>query len=92
MILLLYVVQRRLPVGSAYFNPERSFALHRLPDSHYAIVAFGKEASTILIVTSTGAFHKLRFDPEKGGPCEQLVYRQWKPSEEEEEEGVPTWE
>ena len=55
----LSFLSSRLPVGAAYFASERSFAQLRLPDTHRALVGFGKDPTTLLIVSSTGAFYKV---------------------------------
>ena len=35
------------------------------------LVGFGKESTTLLVVSATGGFYKASFDLERGGPCEQ---------------------
>ena len=69
--------QSYLPVGASYFSSERSFAQLRLPDAHRALVGFGRDPTTLLVVSSTGGFYKASFDPEKGGNCEQQSFVQW---------------
>jgi hypothetical protein len=64
-------------VGASYFSSERSFAQLRLPDAHRALVGFGRDPTTLLVVSSTGGFYKASFDPEKGGNCEQQSFVQW---------------
>ena len=74
---LLPPAQAYLPVGGGYFASERSFAQLRLPDTQRALVGFGREPTTLLVVSASGGFFKASFDPEKGGACEQQSYAQW---------------
>ena len=75
--LFLYILLQKLvpnKVGGAYLASEWSWAQYRLPDNHKCIVAFGKEADTLLLASVTGALHRVAFDPEKKGTCEQIAY------------------
>lgn len=65
------------PALQSYFSSERSFAQLRLPDAHRAIVGFGKDPTTLLVVSATGGFYKASFDAERGGSCEQQSFVQW---------------
>lgn len=69
--------QSYLPVGASYFSSERSFAQLRLPDAHRTLVGFGKDATTLLVVSATGGFYKACFDASRGGVCEQQSYVHW---------------
>ena len=71
------VPQSYLPVASGYFSSERSFAQLRLPDGHRSLVGFGREPTTLLLVSATGGFYKASFDPDKGGTFEAHAYVQW---------------
>ena len=73
-------LQAYLPVGSGYFAPERSFAQLRLPDSRRALVGFGREPTTLLVVSASGGFFKASFDPDKGGSCQQQSFVQFFPN------------
>lgn len=70
------MLQRFVPnkVGGAYLASERSWAQYKCPDIHKCVVAFGSEPGTLLIASVTGALHRVVFDPERKGPCEQLEY------------------
>lgn len=70
---MLSVVKGLVPLPS-YFSSEWSFAQFRLPEESYAIVGFGPQSNTILVVSARGSFFKLLFDPVKGGPCTQQSY------------------
>lgn len=56
-----------------YFSSEWSFAQYRVPDTR-AIVAFGTEKNSIIVVSADGTFYKALFDPERGGECVQESY------------------
>lgn len=73
----LSFLSSRLPVGASYFASERSFAQLRLPDGQQCLVGFGREPTTLLVVSSTGCFYKAFFDPEKGGTMEQQLFVQF---------------
>jgi hypothetical protein len=64
-------------VGASYFAAERSFAQLRLPDAQPALVGFGSEPTTLLVVSSTGGFYKASFDPQKGGHMEHQSFVQY---------------
>ena len=65
-------MQTLLPVP--YFKSERSFAQFRLPEDSKAIVGFGQQPNTIVIVSAKGVFYKSSFDPVKGGVCSQTAF------------------
>lgn len=73
----LSFLSSRLPMGASYFASERSFAQLRLPDGQRCLVGFGREPTTLLVVSSTGCFYKASFDPEKGGTMEQQLFVQF---------------
>ncbi|EFN51454.1 hypothetical protein CHLNCDRAFT_56389 [Chlorella variabilis] len=73
-------VQSYLPVGASYFASERSFAQLRLPDAHHALVGFGKDPTTVLVVSATGGIYKGSFDPEQGGSCDVQSFVQFEES------------
>ncbi|CAD7698052.1 unnamed protein product [Ostreobium quekettii] len=70
---MLSVVKGLVPLPS-YFSSEWSFAQFRLQEESYAIVGFGQQANTLLVVSMCGSFFKLSFDPVRGGPCTQQSY------------------
>ncbi|KAH7616917.1 hypothetical protein Ndes2526B_g09024 [Nannochloris sp. 'desiccata'] len=69
-------------VGGAYLASERSWAQYRLPDNSKCIVAFGNEPGIIFVASMTGAFHRVVFDPDRKGPCEQSGYNLFMEEEE----------
>lgn len=69
--------QSYLPMGASYFSSERSFAQLRLPEGVRAVVGFGREPATLLVVCANGSFFRARFDAERGGACEQLAAVQY---------------
>ena len=77
-------MQKYVP-GGAYLASERSWAQYRLPDAHRCVVAFGREPTTLLIASTTGAFHRVSFDPENKGPCEAAAYSLFMDEEEFED-------
>jgi hypothetical protein len=65
-----------LPIPK-YFNSQWSFAQYKLPDEEpgRCIVGFANiEPHTLVIVTQSGRYHKVTFDPVKGGACSQRAY------------------
>lgn len=50
-----------------YFSSEWSFAQFRLPEETHAIVAFGKDRNTILVLCSSGTYYKCSYDVLRGG-------------------------
>lgn len=65
-----------LPIPK-YFNSQWSFAQYKLPDEEpgRCIVGFANiEPHTLVIVTQSGRYHKVTFDPVKGGACSQKAY------------------
>uniref|UniRef100_A0A7S0WRP9 WD repeat domain phosphoinositide-interacting protein 3 n=1 Tax=Chlamydomonas leiostraca TaxID=1034604 RepID=A0A7S0WRP9_9CHLO len=60
-----------------YFQSEWSFAQARLSSDDVgcrSLVGFGPQPNTLCIITMSGAFYKVSFDPSKGGACSQEVY------------------
>jgi WD repeat-containing protein 45 len=64
-------------MGGNYFASERSHSQFRLPDSTYSVVGFGKTSSTVIVITASGAYFRLAFDPQTPGQCEQLKFAQF---------------
>uniref|UniRef100_A0A1D2A4A7 WD repeat domain phosphoinositide-interacting protein 3 n=1 Tax=Auxenochlorella protothecoides TaxID=3075 RepID=A0A1D2A4A7_AUXPR len=64
--------QSYLPLAAGYFSSERSFAQFHLPDGAPTVVGFGQEPGTLLLLSSSGLFYNLAFDPLVGGACEQV--------------------
>ena len=62
-------MQSFLPVP--YFASERSFAQFRLPEDARAVVGFGAQPNTLLVISANGTFCAATFDPDKGGACEK---------------------
>jgi WD40 repeat protein len=67
----LSFVSSILPVP--YFASERSFAQYHLPEEVKAIVGFGAEHTSLVIVTASGNYYTVTFDPAKGGQCLQTA-------------------
>ena len=57
-------------LGGGYFKNEWSFAQVRL-DEPYSIFHFGAENS-LIIISSTGKYYRVRIDLQKGGECQIL--------------------
>jgi len=53
-----------------YFSSEWSFAQFRVPVVR-AIVAFGSDENSIVVVSADGTFYKAVFDGQKGGDCQK---------------------
>lgn len=58
----------------SYFSSEWSFAQFHLPEEIRAVVAFGEQKNTILIVGTDGSFYKCSFDPLHGGEMAQQEF------------------
>jgi len=56
----------------SYFSSEWSFAQFHIQDAR-AIVCFGSEKNTVVVVCADGTYYKYTFDPAKGGECKQEV-------------------
>ncbi|MEW5309661.1 MAG: hypothetical protein WDW38_001531 [Sanguina aurantia] len=58
-----------------YFTSEWSFAQFRVHEEQReglrSVVGFGPQPHTLVIITSTGSFYRVSFDPAKGGLCHQ---------------------
>ncbi|KAH7427604.1 hypothetical protein KP509_10G051600 [Ceratopteris richardii] len=50
-----------------YFSSEWSFAQFRLPEDTHALVAFGKDRNTIIVLCSSGTYYKCSYDVLRGG-------------------------
>lgn len=71
-----------------YFSSEWSFAQFRVPEETRAIVAFGTQKNTIVIVCANGSYYRCSFDGKNGGEMLQLEYERYMKPEEAEEETV----
>lgn len=68
----------------SYFSSEWSFAQFHLPEETQAIVAFGAQKNTVLIVGTDGSFYKCGFDPLHGGEMVQIEFTKFvRPHEDE---------
>lgn len=68
----------------SYFSSEWSFAQFHLPEEMQAIVAFGAQRNTVLIVGTDGSFYKCGFDPMRGGEMIQQEFTKFvRPYEDE---------
>lgn len=68
----------------SYFSSEWSFAQFHLPEEIRAVVAFGVQKNTILIVGTDGSFYKCSFDPLHGGEMVQQEFTKFvRPYEDE---------
>lgn len=54
-----------------YLQSEWSWAQFRVPDGGRCIVGFGSQPNTLAIVSNSGSFYRVRFDPTSGGACSQ---------------------
>ena len=64
-----------LPVGKAYLASERSWSQFRLPDACKCIVSFAAQhPGLVAIISVTGAYHFVEFDPKKKGPCSSISH------------------
>ncbi|MCO5574726.1 hypothetical protein L7F22_028516 [Adiantum nelumboides] len=50
-----------------YFSSEWSFAQFRLPEDTHALVAFGKDRNTVIVLCSSGTYYKCSYDVFRGG-------------------------
>lgn len=71
----LSFVSSFLPVP--YFASERSFAQFRLPEEARAVIGFGQQPNTLLVITANGTFCTASFDPDKGGTCERGAHHKF---------------
>ena len=77
---MLSLVQGYVPIPlplPKYFNSQWSFAQYRITDEEpgKSIVGFTTtEPHTLVVITQAGRYHKVCFDPVKGGPCRQLAF------------------
>jgi WD40 repeat protein len=58
----------------SYFSSEWSFAQFHLPEEIRAVVAFGAQKNTVLILGTDGSFYKCSFDPLHGGEMVQQEF------------------
>lgn len=65
-----------------YFSSEWSFAQFKIPETGVALVGFGPQPHTLVVITKAGSFYRLQFDAINGGPMEQLAYNCFADSEE----------
>jgi len=52
---------------SEIFNPDLSFSMFRVPGDTRAIVAFGADKHSIIVITADGRVYKATFDPNRSG-------------------------
>lgn len=71
-----------------YFSSEWSFAQFRVPEETRAIVAFGAQKNSIVIVCANGSYYRCSFDGKNGGEMVQLEYERYMKPEEADEETV----
>jgi hypothetical protein len=71
-----------------YFSSEWSFAQFRVPEETRAIVSFGAQPDTIVIVCANGSFYRCSFDGKNGGEMAQIEYERYIKPEEADEEAV----
>lgn len=57
-----------------YFDSEFSFAQFRVPDMK-PLVSFGSEANSIIVLSDEGSYYYASFDPNNGGECTLLTYK-----------------
>ncbi|KAF6264637.1 WD40-repeat-containing domain protein [Scenedesmus sp. NREL 46B-D3] len=60
-----------------YFTSEWSFAQYKLTDedSGRSLVGFAAaDPHSLIIITQSGRYHKVSFDPQRGGPCSQQAF------------------
>lgn len=57
-----------------YFNSKWSLAQYRLGDDSVSACSFGVKENTLVIITSSGKFHKVQFDLNEGGECKKISY------------------
>lgn len=71
-------VQGYVPIPlPKYFNSEWSFAQYKLTDEDTgrSLVGFSStDPHSLVIITQSGRYHKVTFDPVKGGPCVQQAF------------------
>ena len=54
---------------------QRSFAQFRMQEDVRAVACFGAtDPHTLLVLAYDGSFHKIRFDPKRGGDCSRESY------------------
>jgi hypothetical protein len=71
-----------------YFSSEWSFAQFRVPEETRAIVAFGPQKNTLIVVCANGSYYRCSFDANQGGEMVQQEYERIMKHEEAEEETV----
>ncbi|QDZ24896.1 WD40 repeat domain-containing protein [Chloropicon primus] len=57
-----------------YFNSKWSLAQYRLGDDSTSACSFGTKENTLVVITSSGKFHKVCFDLAEGGECKKISY------------------
>mmetsp|Transcript_100170 Transcript_100170/g.283638 ORF Transcript_100170/g.283638 Transcript_100170/m.283638 type:complete len:519 (-) Transcript_100170:181-1737(-) len=60
----------------AYFSSEWSLAQFRVDDVR-CIAGFGSEENTVVVVCARGSYHKVRFDPHRGGGMIREEFKQF---------------
>jgi hypothetical protein len=71
-------VQSYVPIPlPKYFTSEWSFAQYKLTDEDTgrSLVGFtSSDPHSLIIITQSGRYHKVSFDPSKGGTCVQQAF------------------
>lgn len=71
-------VQSYVPIPlPKYFTSEWSFAQYKLTeeDTGRSLVGFAAaDPHSLVIITQSGRYHKVSFDPQRGGPCSQQAF------------------
>jgi len=60
-----------------YFSSEWSFAQFHVPEETKAIVAFGPQKNTVIIVCANGSYYRCSYDPVHGGEMVQQEYERF---------------
>lgn len=78
LLCLVNCVQGYVPIPlPKYFTSEWSFAQYKLTeeDTGRSLVGFSStDPHSIIIITQSGRYHKVSFDPQRGGPCVQQAF------------------
>lgn len=77
-IMCLVLLQSYVPIPlPKYFTSEWSFAQYKLTeeDTGRSLVGFtSTDPHSLIIITQSGRYHKVSFDPSKGGVCGQQAF------------------
>uniref|UniRef100_A0A383WHS1 Autophagy-related protein 18a n=1 Tax=Tetradesmus obliquus TaxID=3088 RepID=A0A383WHS1_TETOB len=76
--MLSSIVKSYVPIPlPKYFTSEWSFAQYKLTeeDTGRSLVGFAAaDPHSLVIITQSGRYHKVSFDPQRGGPCSQQAF------------------